>query len=120
MQHGENRAALARAERAGRGTPRRRSALGPPPAVVGPARQPERRTRGGDAQPRADLGDRCHHAGSVVTGVPSNAATCFCRATTAPADLPRLLGELLVARIDDPPRGPPRLRRPGQLAPLPP
>src|SRR5207244_6107971 len=31
MQHGENRAALARAERAGRGTPRRRSALGPPP-----------------------------------------------------------------------------------------
>src|SRR2546427_8309376 len=81
MQHGENRAALARAERAGRGTPRRRSALGPPPAVVGRARQPERRTRGGDAQPRSDLGDRCHHEGSVVTGVPSNAATCFCRAT---------------------------------------
>src|SRR5437879_11320876 len=36
-----------------------------------------------------------------------------------PADLPRLLGELLVARIDDPPRGPPLLRRPGQFTPLP-
>src|SRR5207247_6507731 len=35
------------------------------------------------------------------------------------ADLPRLLAGLLAARMDAPPRGPPRLRRPGQLAPLP-
>src|SRR5437867_3305880 len=95
MQHGENRAALARAERAGRGTPRRRSALGPPPAVVGRARQPERRTRGGDAQPRSDLGDRCHHEGSVVSGVPSNAATCFCRATRASARSARFCHRLI-------------------------
>src|SRR5438876_3248301 len=95
MQHGENRAALAGAERAGRGTPRRRSALGPPPAVVGRARQPERRTRGGDAQPRSDLGDRCHHEGSVVTGVPSNAATCFCRATRASARSARFCHRLI-------------------------
>src|SRR5438093_2261572 len=95
MQHGENCAALARAERAGRGTPRRRSALGPPPAVVGRARQPERRTRGGDAQPRSDLGDRCHHEGSVVTGVPSNAATCFCRATRASARSARFCHRLI-------------------------
>src|SRR5437016_14551049 len=95
MQHGENRAALARAERAGRGTPRRRSALGPPPAVVGRARQPERRTRGGDAQPRSDLGDRCHHEGSVVPGVPSNAATCFCRATRASARSARFCHRLI-------------------------
>jgi DNA replication protein DnaC len=36
-----------------------------------------------------------------------------------PADLPRLLGELLVAWINDSPRGPPLLCRPGQLTPLP-
>src|SRR5256886_4063847 len=36
-----------------------------------------------------------------------------------PADLSLLLGQLLVARIDDPPRGPALLRRPSQLAPLP-
>src|SRR5205809_4842696 len=36
-----------------------------------------------------------------------------------PADLSLLLGQLLVARIDDPPRGPALLGRPSQLAPLP-
>src|SRR5206468_420242 len=36
-----------------------------------------------------------------------------------PADLPLLLGELLVARIGDPPHGPPLLRRPGQFPALP-
>src|SRR5439155_21323153 len=35
------------------------------------------------------------------------------------ADLPLLLGELLVARTGDPPHGPPLLRRPGQFPALP-
>src|SRR6266481_1706843 len=41
------------------------------------------------------------------------------RALLPPADLPLLLGELLVARIGDPPHGPPLLRRPGQFPALP-
>src|SRR6266852_4257059 len=85
MQQGEDRGALARAERPGRGAPRRRGPRGPAPTIVGRARQPERGARGGDAQPRSDLGDRRHHEGSVASGVPSNAATCFCSSTRASA-----------------------------------
>src|SRR5207245_10247151 len=65
--------------------PPRGGSRGPAPAVVRRARQPEGRARGGDAQPRSDLGDRGHHEVSSANGVPSNAATCFCRATSASA-----------------------------------
>src|SRR2546426_5245471 len=81
----EHRRALRSPERPRRSPPRRRGPRGPAPAVVRRARQPEGRTRGGDAQPRSDLGDRRHHEVSPVNGVPSNAATCFCRATRASA-----------------------------------
>ena len=83
MQHGEHRAALARTERPGRGVPRRRGPRGPTPTIVGRARQPEGGARGGDAQPRSDLGDGRHHEVSVARGVPSNAALCFCSSTRA-------------------------------------
>src|SRR5438094_10116308 len=85
MQQREDRAALARTERAGRGAPRRRGPRGPAAAIVGRAREPERGARGGDAQPRPDLGDRRHHEVSVASGAPSNAATCFCSSTSASA-----------------------------------
>src|SRR3989454_85273 len=68
---------------------------GPAPAVVRGARQPEGRTRGGDAQLRSDLGDRRHHEGSVVSGVPSNAATCFCSSTSASARSARFCHRLI-------------------------
>src|SRR5437867_801868 len=72
-------------ERPWRRPSRRRGPCGPAPAVVRGARQAERRARGGDAQPRSDLGDRRHHEVSVASGVPSNAATCFCSSTRASA-----------------------------------
>src|SRR6266566_6049322 len=81
----EHRPTLRLPERPRRSPTRRRGPRGPAPAVVRRARQPEGRTRGGDAQPRSDLGDRRHHEVSPVNGVPSNAATCFCRATRASA-----------------------------------
>src|SRR5881396_2224700 len=95
MQQGEDRGALARAERPGRGTPRRRGPRGPAPTIVGRARQPERRARGGDAQPRSDLGDRRHHEVAVASGVPSNAATCFCSSTSASARSARFCHRLI-------------------------
>src|SRR5207247_66734 len=52
MQQGEDRGALARAERPGRGTPRRRGPRGPAPTIVGRARQPARRgVRWGESSP---------------------------------------------------------------------
>src|SRR5206468_320839 len=51
--------------------------------------------RGGDAQPRSDLGDRGHHEVSPANGVPSNAATCFCRATSASARSARFCHRLI-------------------------
>src|SRR5206468_311553 len=95
MQQREDRAALARTERAGRGAPRRRGPRGPAAAIVGRAREPERGARGGDAQPRPDLGDRRHHEVSVASGVPSNAATCFCSSTSASARSARFFHRLI-------------------------
>ena len=65
VQQREDRVALARPSARGERPPRRRGPRGPTPAVVGRARQPERRARGRDAEPRADLGDRRHHEVSV-------------------------------------------------------
>src|SRR5207245_5638156 len=81
----EYRCALRSPERPWRRPSQRRGPCGLAPAVVRGARQPEGRTRGGDAQPRSDLGDRRHHEVSVASGVPSNAATCFCSSTSASA-----------------------------------
>src|SRR5206468_3071530 len=50
---------------------------------------------GGDAQPRSDLGDRRHHEVSSANGVPSNAATCFCSATSASARSARFCHRLI-------------------------
>jgi hypothetical protein len=58
-------------------------------------RQPEGRARGGDAQPGSDLGDRRHHEVLVASGVPSNAATCFCSATSASARSARFCHRLI-------------------------
>jgi len=49
----------------------------------------------GDAQPRSDRGDRRHHEVSSGNGVPSNAATCFCRATSASARSARFCHRLI-------------------------
>src|SRR5213594_2342496 len=82
-------------ERPWRRPSRRRGPCGPAPAVVRGARQAERRARGGDAQPRPDLGDRRHHEVSVASGVPSNAATCFCSSTRASARSARFFHRLI-------------------------
>ena len=128
VQHVQDRGLLPGAEGAGRPRPRRQGTLGPPPSVVGRTGQPERRARGRDAQPRSDLGDRRHQEGSVVSGVPSNAAICFCSSTSASARSARFrqrrvlalqLGDLLVAGIGHPPHGAALRRRPGQLPALP-
>ena len=42
-------------------------------------------TCGRDAEPRSDLGDRRHQEVSMASGVPSNAAICFCSSTSASA-----------------------------------
>src|SRR5436309_14389271 len=82
-------------ERPWRRPSRRRGPCGPAPAVVRGARQAERRARGGDAQPRSDLGDRRQHDVSVASGVPSNAATCFCSSTSASARSARFCHRLI-------------------------
>src|SRR6185436_4041446 len=74
--------------------PQRRGPRGPTPTIVGRARQPERGARGADAQPRSDLGDRRHHEVSLASGVPSNAATCFCSSTKASARSARFFHRL--------------------------
>jgi hypothetical protein len=58
LEHGR---AFCVAEGPRRPPPRRRGSRGPEPTVVRRAGQPEGRARGGDAQPRSDLGDRRHH-----------------------------------------------------------
>jgi hypothetical protein len=78
-----------------RGAPLQGHVPGPPPTVVGRARQPERRTGGGNTQLRSDLGDRRYDEGSPVSGVPSNAATCFCGATRASARAARRCHRLI-------------------------
>jgi len=72
-----------------RSPPRRRGPRGPTPTVVGGPRQAERGARGRDAQARSDLGNRRHHEVSVASGVPSNAATCFCNSTAPERHAPR-------------------------------
>src|SRR5438046_2195787 len=95
MQPREHGVLLVGGQSTRREPPPRGHVPGPPPTVVGRARQPERGARGGDAQPRPDLGDRRYHEVSVASGVPSNAATCFCSATRASARAARCCHRLI-------------------------
>jgi len=77
VQRGENGHALGVAERAGRRSPARRGALGPPPSVIGRPGHPERRARRSDAEPGPHLGHGRHQERAVSSSVPSNAAMFF-------------------------------------------
>src|SRR5206468_10487062 len=95
MQLLEHRRSFRPAEGPRRPRLRRRGSRGPAPTVVRRAWQPEGGTRGGDAQPRSDLGDRRHHEVSPGNGVPSNAATCFCTSPSASAVSARFCHRLI-------------------------
>jgi hypothetical protein len=91
VQPREHRALLVGGQGARRGTPPRGHVPGPSPAVVSRARQPERRACGRNAQLRSNLGNRRDQEDSPVSGVPSNAATCFC-SSNAPCALHLRIG----------------------------
>ncbi len=110
--------------------PRRRGALGPPPPVVrgpGHARAPHTWARCPCRGPISVTSG--HHEGSVVSGVPSNAATFFWSSTSASARsarcfqrvISRAWSAITLSRGSRDPRrrGPRFFARPGQLPPLP-